>query len=179
MAWHTNGGAGCHRSWLKRGDKRNHATRPYRWHHNFAPESLNWCNRTTADIIIDSHFIDTRLRYAANSASFSGAASSTTANLSAELHCSGFCPSPGTARPCSRACLRHRYSVASGTPVSCATAATGLLCGALIWLSACSFFSLVYFVIVKSIAPGQIRTPIAGGDNYFDRGGRLPRWPIA
>lgn len=62
--------------------------------------------------------------------------------------------------------------VASGTPVSCATAATGLLCGALIWLSAWSFFSLVYFVIVKSIAPGQIRTPIAGGDNYFDRGGR-------
>jgi hypothetical protein len=30
---------------------------------------------------------------------------------------------------------------------------------------------LVYFIIVKSIAPGQIRTPIAGGDNYFDRGG--------
>ncbi|WP_298400329.1 hypothetical protein, partial [Janthinobacterium sp.] len=47
------------------------------------------------------------------------------------------------------------------------------------WLSACSFFSLVYFVIVKSIAPGQIRTPIAGGDNYFDRGGPhliVPRW---
>ena len=138
-------------------------------------EWLKWATRragsthTWSAPTVGEHVIVSSPRYAANSASFSGAASSTTANLSAELHCSGFCPSPGTARPCSRACLRHRYSVASGTPVSCATAATGLLYGALIWLSACSFFSLVYFVIVKSIAPGQIRTPIAGGDNYFDR----------
>ena len=36
----------------------------------------------------------------------------------------------------------------------CVTAsATGLLCGTPIWLSACTFFSFVYFVIVKSIAP--------------------------
>lgn len=29
----------------------------------------------------------------------------------------------------------------------------------------------VRVVIVKSIALGQIRSPIAGADNYFDRGG--------
>src|SRR5450830_244935 len=71
--------------------------------------------------------------------------------------------------------LRRQYAAnsaafrgaASSTPVSCATATTGLLCGALIWLSACSFFSLVYFVIVKSIAPRLIGTLNAGGDNYF------------
>lgn len=41
----------------------------------------------------------------------------------------------------------------------------------LIWLTACFFFSFVYFAIVMSIDPTMIRTPIVGGDNYFDRGG--------
>lgn len=42
-----------------------------------------------------------------------------------------------------------------------------LVCGAFIWLSACSFFSRVYFVIVKSIAPRLIRTPNAGLRTYM------------
>ncbi|HYD61043.1 MAG TPA: hypothetical protein VEC35_11840, partial [Noviherbaspirillum sp.] len=46
-----------------------------------------------------------------------------------------------------------------------------LFCGALISAKACSFFSFVCCVIASLITPGVYRTPINGGDNYFDAGG--------
>lgn len=42
-----------------------------------------------------------------------------------------------------------------------------LVCGAFIWLRACSFYSLAHFIIVKSIAPRLIGTPNAGLRTYM------------
>ncbi|HYD79400.1 MAG TPA: hypothetical protein VEC06_06290, partial [Paucimonas sp.] len=75
------------------------------------------------------------------------------------------------ALPALRACLRHKYSVASGIPVNFDTSGTRLFCGALISAKACSFFSFVCCVIASLITPGVYRTPINGGDNYFDAEG--------
>lgn len=69
-------------------------------HHPWPPDSTAWPPlRQRSDCSTKRHLLR---QYGSNSASSIGAPSSTTANLSAALRCSGFWPSSGTARPCSR-----------------------------------------------------------------------------
>ena len=89
-------------------------------------------------------------QYSPNSASASGAVSSTTANFAGPAHCSALRPSPGTATPASRATRRHAYSVASVTLNARANTDTVSFPGAIIRDNTFCFSSFGYLTSSSS-----------------------------